>query len=326
MIPIHVRYFIVNTSQRFTFVPLIALIFFSWGVQAQTHNGFDLSNASIDPKNIFRGGPPRDGIPSIDHPKFIPTEQVTFLRDNDIVIGLTRGDISRAYPLRILIWHEIVNDVIHGDAILVTYCPLCNTAMIFDRTIRGKTRTFGVSGLLYQSDVLMFDRESESLWSQLAMEAVSGTMRGTKLNLLAGEYMSWSAWRKKYPRGEVLSTDTGHTRNYEAKAYASYFSSEKTMFPVPRLRQELPNKTNVIGVLLNGQAKAYPLSTLPIDDTVKDIVGGISILVRHDPNTALVRVTDTAGKDIPSVVVFWFAWQAFYPDTALWKIEPEHLK
>ena len=184
------------------------------GAQAQEMNGFDLSKATIPNKEIHSGGPGRDGIPSIDAPKFIAAAQVDFLRDDDSVVSLSRGGKSRAYPLRILVWHEIVNDKFGGDEIAVTYCPLCGTAMVFNRKIAGKVRTFGVSGLLYQSDVLMFDREKESLWSQLKMQAVSGGDAGSDLTWLPSEQMSWKAWRAKNPDGEVLSTATGHRRNY----------------------------------------------------------------------------------------------------------------
>ena len=132
--------------------------------QAQTKNGFDLSGLTINQDELLSGGPPRDGIPSIDQSKFIAQDRVDFLRDDDIVIGLVRGNIARADPTRILIWHEIVNDVIGEEAVAVTYCPLCGTAMVFGRTIDGTQRTFGVSGLLYRSDVLMYDPQTD-LWT-----------------------------------------------------------------------------------------------------------------------------------------------------------------
>ncbi|NQV31060.1 MAG: DUF3179 domain-containing protein [Phycisphaeraceae bacterium] len=288
------------------------------GAQAQTKNGFDLSGLTIDLKELRSGGPPRDGIPSIDHPKFIAQDKVDFLRDDDIVIGLVRGNTARAYPTRILIWHEIVNDVIGQDAVAVTYCPLCGTAMVFGRAIDGIKRTFGVSGLLYRSDVLMYDRQSESLWSQLAMKAVSGPAVGKALPWLPSEHLTFKAWREKYPKGQVLSTDTGVRRNYQANAYASYFASDKTMFPVPHTRRELSNKTRVIGVVIGGKAKAYVLTDLSTGKAIQDTVADKQITVRYDTEKQFPQVAHRTGDPIPSVVVFWFAWQAFYPDTALW--------
>ncbi len=144
-------------------------------------NGFKLSGLRIARDAIKSGGPPRDGIPSIDQPKFIAPEKADFMKDDDLVLSFTEGKTTRAYPLRVLVGHEIVNETIAGRPILVTYCPLCGTAMIFERKVKGEVRSFGVSGLLYQSDVLMYDRESESLWSQLKMESVSGPLSGTPL-------------------------------------------------------------------------------------------------------------------------------------------------
>lgn len=284
---------------------------------AQQINGFDLSRASIPLSEIFSGGPPRDGIPAIDAPRFVPQGEARFLRDDDIVLSLTRDRITRAYPLRILVWHEIVNDVIAGEAVAVTYCPLCGTAMVFDRRIGGKVRRLGVSGLLYQSDVLMYDRESESLWSQLKMEAVSGPAAGSRLTLLPSEHLTWRSWRAKYPSGEVLSTDTGHRRDYGGRAYAAYFASDETMFPVSHRRAELRNKEWVVGVIVDGRAKAYPASSLPAKPFA-DRIGDRTLTVSFDPTARRPEVKDERGGDYPYVVAFWFAWQAFYPETELW--------
>lgn len=297
---------------------LVAFCLFCMAFTVQAKNGFDLSNVSVDPQEILFGGPPRDGIPAINNPKFITVDKVNYLQDDDIVIGLVRGDIARAYPTRILVWHEIVNDVIANEALAITYCPLCGTAMVFDRQVGGKARTFGVSGLLYRSDVLMYDQESESLWSQLAMQAVSGPAIGTTLTWLASEHITWRAWREKYPHGQVLSTDTGYQRNYQGQAYASYFASDSNLFPVPYTRKELPNKDWVIGVLIDDQAKAYPVKHFLKKNTLQDNLSGKQIRVHYDVATRQPKVSDSKGQVIPSVMVFWFAWQAFYPTTKLW--------
>jgi len=285
---------------------------------AKSLNGFDLSNAAIPKGEIFRGGPPRDGIPSIDNPKFVPAADVDYLRDGDLVIGLVRNGTTRAYPLRILIRHEIVNDVIDGQPVAVTYCPLCGTSMVFDARVDGQKRTFGVSGLLYNSDVLMYDRETESLWSQIAMKAISGPEVGNELTWLPSEQMTWKAWLQKHPTSEVLSLDTGHRRDYAADAYASYFASEQTMFPAPYSRRELPRKNWVLGLLINGEAKAYPVRQLPDGEPIADEVGGEQVEILWDAAARHAQVVKPNGESIPSVLAFWFAWQAFYPETALW--------
>lgn len=278
-------------------------------------NGFKLTDLRIERDAIKSGGPPRDGIPSIDAPKFVTPDKADFMQDGDIVLSFTEGKTTRAYPLRILIWHEIVNETIAGRPILVTYCPLCGTAMIFNRKVKDKVRTFGVSGMLYQSDVLMYDRQSESLWSQLKMEAVSGPLSGTALELLPSDHLTWKAWKAKHPQGEVLSTDTGNPRNYLGEAYASYFKSPDTMFPVPQTRDELPKKDWVIGVIADGKAIAFPVKTLEKKQEARQD----GVTVKYDPESRLASATGKDGKEIPTVTVFWFAWQAFHPQTGLWK-------
>jgi len=289
-------------------------------LQAQSKNGFDLSNTSINANEIFSGGPRRDGIPSINHPRFIKIKKVDYLNDDDIVIGLTRGNIARAYPTRILVWHEIVNDIIGNDPVVITYCPLCGTGMVFSRKIGNEVISFGVSGLLYRSDVLMYDRRTHSLWSQLLMKAVSGNAIGKKLTWLPSEYSTWKAWKKNYPNGEVLSLNTGYNRNYRAGGmYTAYHSTQKLMFPVPHKRLELPNKELVIGVIINGQAKAYPIKYFSKNQAIKDKLGNRSLIVRYSKANKSHKIINAKGKHIPSVLVYWFAWQAFYPDTKLWK-------
>ncbi len=277
-------------------------------------NGFDLSNAVIPVNEIRSGGPPRDGIPSIDHPKFIAPGSVDYMQDADEVVSVTVGEETRAYPLRILVFHEIVNDEIAGQPIAVTYCPLCGTAMVFNRKVGERTLDFGVSGLLFQSDVLMYDRQTESLWSQMEMAAVAGPLVKTKFKWLPSQQLAWSAWLEKYPKGKVLSTETGFGRNYSGEAYARYKKSPKTMFPVPTHRTELAQKEWVFGLLVEGEARAYPVRSLSKKRTLSD--GKIEIA--YDPESQLVEAKNKAtGKKLPVVKVYWFAWQAFYPDTEL---------
>lgn len=278
-------------------------------------NGFKLTALKIPHGEILSGGPPRDGIPSIDAPKFIAPDKADFMEDKDLVLSFTHNGKTRAYPLRILVWHEIVNETINGKPILVTYCPLCGTAMIFDRKVGGMVRDFGVSGLLYQSDVLMYDRQSESLWSQIKMEAVSGPLSGTALTLLPSAHLTWKAWKIMHPDGKVLSTETGHLRNYSGLAYARYFDSPDTMFPVPRHRDELAEKDWVIGVIADGKAHAFPVADL----ATQRIANHKGITVTYDTGSRLATAKGSSGDTLPATTVFWFAWQAFYPETTIWK-------
>lgn len=300
----------------------LPLVFGVLPASAADYLGFDVSNALIPAAEILRGGPPRDGIPAIDRPEFIEPARADYMRDADLVLSLTVKGETRAYPLRILVWHEIVNDTIGEWPVAVTYCPLCGTAMVFDRRYGGRELTFGVSGLLYQSDVLMYDRQTESLWSQLGLKSLAGKMAGQELSWLPAEHLTWKAWRAKYSRGRVLSTRTGHDRDYQNLPYGKYEQSPRTMFPVPQTRTELPTKEWIAGVIVNGQARAYRLSALPRDRVVRDEMADIMLRLTYVPETrSLAVVRDDNGAEVPFTYAYWFAWQAFYPATTLWKPE-----
>ena len=285
---------------------------------AAAQNGFDLSNATIPQNEILPGGPPRDGIPAIDQPQFVKSSEVNFLRDEDRVLSIKIDKEVRAYPLRILAWHEIVNDRVGDHAIAVTYCPLAGAGLAFDRQVKDRKLTFGVSGLLYQSDLVMYDRETESLWPQIAMKAASGPQAGAKLRWLPSEDMTWRAWREAHPDGKVLSPETGYTRDYASQAYASYERSREPMFPVKWSRPELPKKSWVIGVIVNGQAKAYVLDDLKREPRVQDDVADQQIEIVYDPARRSAEIINKQnGAPVPFTMAYWFAWQAFYPKTEL---------
>ncbi len=278
--------------------------------------GFDVSNASIPVNKIISGGVGKNAIPSINRPRFIQVDEVDFLYDNDQVVSVTSGGETRAYPIRILDHHEVVNDSIGEDHFAVTYCPLCGTAMVFDRKIGTELKFFGVSGLLYNSDVLMYDRETESLWSQLGMKAVAGPMLDTTLKWRNSAMMKWEAWKARYPDGEVLSTKTGFSREYGDNAYTEYRRSRSTMFPVPTYRKDLKQKEWVFGIIVGGRPKAYQAAHFPVGRNLSDVVNGKNIVLHLDPQSHEFKVQDLAtGEAIPSVLVYWFAWQAFYPET-----------
>lgn len=290
------------------------------GDESHLLNGFDVSEASVPPEEILRGGPPRDGIPSIDNPIFIAPNDAVFLKPDDTVLSFGRGDDVRAYPFRILVWHEVVNDKVGDKPVAVTYCPLCGTAMVFARDSKGETLTFGVSGLLHHSDVLLYDRETESLWTQIGTEAISGPKKGEKLEWLPSRQMTWAAWREAHPNGKVLSTDTGHPRDYGQSVYAGYEETPGTMFPVPTNRDDLALKAWVIGVRIEGEAAAYPVDRLPSGEWVHDEVGGEAVRIRYDADAQTAEVEHAAnGEELPHVFSYWFAWQAFYPETTVWK-------
>ncbi|MBI3458128.1 MAG: DUF3179 domain-containing protein [Candidatus Rokubacteria bacterium] len=280
---------------------------------------FDLSSSSVPQEEIVSGGPPKDGIPALTDPEVVSAEGATYLRPDDRVLGVAVGQQARAYPIRILNWHEVVNDRVWGVPITVTYCPLCGTGMVFRARRKGKRVVFGVSGLLYNSDVLLYDQETESLWSQLKMEAVTGPRLGERLEWLPVQHMSWAAWRDAHPDTEALSLNTGYRREYDRDPYAGYAAIPALMFSVRHQDGRLPSKAWVAGVLINGEAKAYPLTRLPPDVVVEDTVGGQVIRVRYEAEADSVEITDAARNLIPYVEAYWFAWAAFYPETQLYE-------
>jgi hypothetical protein len=289
-------------------------------VHGQTANGFDLSNASIPVEEVVGGGPPRDGIPALTDPRFESVRQAaTWMLPNDRLLALELGSVAKAYPLRILNWHEVVNDRLGDRPVLVTYCPLCGTGMAFDAVVRGKRRTFGVSGLLYNSDVLMYDHETESLWSQIARLAVSGPLRGTRLELLPLVHTTWQRWSRDHPDGLVLSRETGYERDYARDPYLSYASDPRTMFPVSHRDPRLPEKELVLGIEDDGAAIGFPLEAL--DEQARPVrarVGREEVFVYWFRESWTAFATDLNGRRIPVTIAYWFAWSAFHPDTRVW--------
>ncbi|GJL77240.1 MAG: hypothetical protein NPINA01_02290 [Nitrospinaceae bacterium] len=286
--------------------------------------GFDYSQHSIPVDEIFSGGPQKDGIPSIDRPVFVTINQADgFLKNEDRILGLSRNGVAKAYPIKILNWHEIVNDKIGKQAVVVTFCPLCGTGMVFDAEVAGQELTFGVSGLLYQSDMLLYDRKTESLWSQIKTEAVTGPMTGTRLKLLSSTQTTWEQWKKKHPKTLVLSENTGYHRDYDRDPYMGYYTSSRLMFGVKNRNRDFHPKERVIGVDLGGTVKAYPFSELAkAKQPVVDKLNGAPVEVVFDKKSQTAVIRDEKGREIPSVVGFWFAWFAFHPETEVYRGSP----
>ena len=283
--------------------------------------GFELSNLRIPLEEILKGGPPKDGIPAIENPKYVKGEEADFLSPEDRVLALEINGEAKAYPLRILDRHEIVNEA----DFVVSYCPLCNSGSAFKALANGQASTFGVSGLLYNSDVLMYDRTTESLWSQIKGEAISGTASGQKLELLPVVHTTWADWKTRHPNTWVLSTETGHERNYSKTAYTDYRNSEKLMFPVSSVNREMGNKTLVLGVEVDGQFKAYPFPRLKQKtkkglDLVEDTFNDQTLQIHFDADQNTAYATDREGNLWKNAItLYWFAWYAFHPQTEIFE-------
>ena len=227
--------------------------------------GLDPSIKSIELTELRDGGPGKDGIPAIDEPVFVSqVEGDGYLDDQEPVISLAVGGEARAYPIQILTWHEIANDTVGGTPVAVTFCPLCNTAIVFNRRADGEERTFGVSGLLRRSDLVMYDRTNESLWQQITGEAIVGVDTGTRLEFLPSQIVSWGDFKRTYPGALVLSRDTGHERPYGTNPYLGYDRiGSSTLFPVPEFADErLDAKERVLTVERGGETVAFPFSAL----------------------------------------------------------------
>ncbi len=287
--------------------------------QGQSLNGFDLKGALIPSDEIYHGGPGRDGIPAVSEPKFIPAGEADWLSANTRVLALSRSGVAKAYPVPILNWHEIINDRINGESLIVTYCPLCGSGMAFSAQVDGRLLDFGVSGLLYNSDILLYDRDTESLWSQLMRKAVSGPMQGHTLTMLPLEHTTWARWKRLHPDTLVLSRDTGYTRDYQTNPYAGYQDRAGLYFPVVQLDPRYHPKQQTLGVELQGHFKAYPLVELDkAGGKVRDTLAGHEVRIFYDRISQTAWMLDAEGETIPTVMAYWFAWMAFHPESAVY--------
>ena len=298
---------------------LIAITLLAQGAEK---NGFNLTDALIPEDEIHSGGPPRDGIPSIDEPRFVKPADAHFLQADDRVLGISRNGVSKAYPIAILNWHEIVNDGFAGEPVVVSFCPLCGTGMAYLATVDDQVLYFGVSGLLYNSDMLLYDRQTQSLWSQLRRQAVSGPMKGVKLQALPAEHTQWADWKQRHPTTQVLSNETGYKRDYTRNPYAGYGMSRNLYFPVAQQDQRFHPKEPVLGIELAGQFKAYPFTELKKSAaTVHDMLAGQPVVVKYDQGHNAAIALDAQGALLPAVTAYWFAWYAFHPDTRVYVAE-----
>ena len=286
-----------------------------------SYNGFDVGASLIPTDKIESGGPPRDGIPALNSPRMLKSADAKYLRPSDRVLGVTVNGESRAYPIRLLNWHEVVNDTVGGKPVVITYCPLCGTGMVFDASVDNVHLQFGVSGLLYNSDMLLYDRQTESLWSQIMARAVSGPSKGKTLTLIPASYTSWANWAAAHPGGIVLDIDTGHGRDYSRDPYAGYDKTRALYFSVSNRDDRRHPKEPVVGLVLNGHAKIWPLRELAkvTGGQLTDSLNETVLHINYALTDQTVVITDGAGRRMPSVPGYWFAWLAFYPDTLVYE-------
>ncbi len=272
----------------------------------------------VHPDELRSGFVPKEGIASIDRPRFESAEQADrWLDDSEAVLATEYAGVTRVYPLRILIWHELVNDRIGGTPVVISYCPLCNSGIGYFREVAGWELEFGVSGRVYNSNLVMYDRQTNSYWPQIEGRAVIGELTGHRLRKLPGpvSWVRWGDWKKEKPESEVLSQKTGFIiKPYAIDPYKSYHGISWILFPVAARDERASPKAVVIGVEVNGSEKAYREDDIwagAIEDTIDDRRVRLEGV---DPQG--IRVTDIeTGDPIPYVRLYWFAWYAFHPFT-----------
>ncbi|MEX2645784.1 MAG: DUF3179 domain-containing protein [Gaiellaceae bacterium] len=293
----------------------------------------DFAKHSVPFDEFMSGGPSKDGIPAIDEPRFVRVADADFLEDREPVIALEVNGDARAYPIQILIWHEIANDVAGGVPVAVTFCPLCNTAIVFDRRLDGRTLDFGTTGNLRNSDLVMYDRQTESWWQQFGGEALVGELTGARLEQLPSRITAWADFRREHAGGRVLSRDTGHSRPYGRNPYAGYDNVDSPpFFPVQNSDDKrLPPKERVVLIERGGETVVVPFSVLRERQVVQVEVGGEELTVRWRAGVSSSLDADSVsgGRDIGSAEVlqdgrlvvfdqpFWFSVAAFRPDARI---------
>ena len=269
----------------------------------------DWSKHSVPLSEITSGGPSRDEIPPLDSPKFVsPAEAAGWVKGREPVVVFSLGSEHRAYPIQILIWHEIVNDQVGDTPVTITFCPLCNTAIVFDRRLDNRVFDFGTTGSLRKSDLVMWDRQTESWWQQATGTAIVGTLTGKTLNILPASIVSFDTFRAAFPNGRVLSKDTGYPRPYGDNPYLGYDEVDKPPFLfVGQTDGRLPPKERVVTVRVGAETVAYPYPLLRKRRVVADLVGGTEIIVLYEPGTASPLDTPgiAEGSDVGSTGVFW---------------------
>ena len=322
-------------------------------------NPTTIDNTWLVPINeILDGGPGKDGIPSIDNPQFTRADQVDFLENDDLVLLMRVGDVTKAYPHPILDWHEIVNDDIEGKKIAITYCPLTGTGIGWNREIDGKETTFGVSGLLYNSNLMPYDRLTNSTWSQQRLDCVNGQLRGTNAEVYTLVETNFATLKRYFPQSQVLNGSTGFDRSYGRYPYGDYKSNQsRLLFPVSNKDNRLGLKERVLGVILSsGEKKVYGFDAKAGDPfLIEDQLGGIKLTVIGSQSQNFLVAFETVdfqlaldvddspfivkdqngirydllGNPAPGAVAnalklpsqfigYWFSWGTFYPNIDLY--------
>ncbi len=277
--------------------------------RAESEFKTDFSKHIVSYGEILSGGPPKDGIPALNDPRFVSVSEAdVWLKPVEPVILVQVEEDARAYPIQILIWHEIANDTVGGEPLVVTFCPLCNTAIAFKRTVNGKVLDFGTTGRLRYSNLIMYDRQTETWWQQATGEAIAGELTGTQLVFYPAAIISWQDFKTSFPQGKVLSRETGYPRDYGHNPYIGYdnVNNPPFLYEGPPTPNQLPPVARVLTIDLNGETVAYPYETLEKIGVVNDIVGGEAVVVFWQAGTVspLDSTSTGSGRDVGTAAAY----------------------
>ena len=267
----------------------------------------DFSRSTVPGDEIISGGPPKDGIPSIDDPKFVSPNEAGWLTDDEPVLVMTAGGETHVYPLQILMFHEIVNDVVGGVPVTVTFCPLCNTGIAFSREFDGRVLDFGTTGRLRYSNLVMYDRQTETWWQQATGEAIVGEYAGSKLDLVPVMMLPWDSAAESYPRARVLSRDTGLPVTYGRNPYRGYDTADRPfLYRGPQIDDSYNPMTRVVQIVVADEAAAVPYPVVSEEGVVEREVGGVPVVVFWQAGTAsaLDARTVSGGRDVGTANAF----------------------
>lgn len=282
-------------------------------ILAETFGFDDATRKSVPLDKLMQGCPARDCIPSIDNPEYVGADNAEHISDDDLVITLAYKGEHFAFPTRILDHHEIVNDTFAGDPLAITWCPLCGSAVGIERTVGDTVTTFGVSGVLYNSDLVLYDRATETLWDQIDAEGIVGPMTGEQLTLVPVSMSKWDRWRTRHPDTQVLTTNTGFDKDYTADRFAEYRESTRLFMPVSATSEQLHAKTVVYGFDLEFGEIAYTEEQL--SEPYTHTFAGEETTVSQDEDGTVTMQRE--GETYYPIRLFWFAWYTFHPETAL---------
>ncbi len=288
---------------------------------ADEPNGFALTNLAVPRDSIVLGGPPRDGIRSVAEPGFVPVAEASWVEPATVVVGIELGGEARAYPVHILEWHQVVNDSVGGVPVVVTYDPLAGAPRAFRRTVGERVLSFGVSGLIHNSNFLLFDRETDGLWRQWDGRALTGALAGKALSPVPLRQEILGVWQARHRDTRVLERPEPRRIDYRYSRFKAYWVSEDVPFPVAAEDRSFHPKELALGVLVGGRARAYLGSLLTAaGGRVVDEFEGRRIQVEYDTNRGAFAWDAPAGVEVREA--YWFAWKAFHPDTEVWRPPP----